>query len=160
MKQDERQIIDLWHDGWHEAHHHLVPASVLTYRTAAYFELWLAECAGTFAVAVRGDIIAGFYGTDGEEISKLYVHSNARGTGIAQALLYQAECTLLDRGVRSAHLYCTAGNTRAGRFYAAHGWRCLSTFTDQLWLPVGVTDNYQVGTEHYTKTLTRASPPV
>lgn len=153
-KEDMRQIVDLWHDGWHEAHHHIVPEPVLAYRTSAHFELWLAQCAGTFSVAVLNSVIAGFYCVDGLEISKLYVHSNARGTGVAPALLCDAEHKLLDQGVREAHLYCTTGNTRAGRFYSRHGWQCLSTSADHLWLPSGVAGRYLTGTDHYTKVLT------
>ena len=48
--------------------------------------------------------------------------AEARGTGLAAALLVDGEKRLAENGVTHAHLLCLPENTRAARFYEKHGW--------------------------------------
>jgi GNAT superfamily N-acetyltransferase len=72
-----------------------------------------------------GDIGAplGFSWVKDDELYQLYVASQARGTGVATALIADAEAQLLSSGVETAWLACAIGNERAARFYEKCGWR-------------------------------------
>ena len=87
--QDDPAIVDIWHDGWHDAHANIVPHGVLEFRTVEYFRLWLKRSPDQFHVALDGDVV-GFVALNGSELIKLYVAAAARGTGTAQALLAYA----------------------------------------------------------------------
>jgi ribosomal protein S18 acetylase RimI-like enzyme len=65
-------------------------------------------------------------------VYQFYVAEAARGTGVASALMADAEATLAARGVDTAWLACAIGNDRAARFYDKCGWRLASTFTSRL----------------------------
>ena len=49
--------------------------------------------------------------------------AQARGTGVAAALMADAEARLSQRGVEVAWLACAIGNERAARFYGKCGWK-------------------------------------
>lgn len=155
---DHAKIIQLWHRGWHEAHTDLVPQDVLPFRTEAHFAMWLREAQDVFYVATRDTELLGFISVKGAEIVKLYLGSHARGTGAAQALLAFAEKLLRDNGVAKAELLCTAGNTRAERFYAREGWRLSDTFEADLWMPKTVAGTFKVPTHRFEKNLTPTIP--
>ena len=57
-----------------------------------------------------------------DELYQMYVSRDARGTGIAQALITDAENRIRGAGQPSAWLACAVGNERAGRFYEKSGW--------------------------------------
>ena len=48
---------------------------------------------------------------------------HARGSGVAAALIDDAEARLAASGVDKAWLACAIGNQRAARFYEKCGWR-------------------------------------
>ncbi|WP_085033496.1 GNAT family N-acetyltransferase [Ensifer aridi] len=152
-EEDRSAILQLWHRGWHDAHAYLVPAEILPFRTPEYFALWLNQAAEHFYVAVHGAVL-GFVSTKGEEVVKLYVDTEARGTGVAGGLLAHAEQLLSGEGVTEAKLHCTAGNIRAQRFYEREGWTLSRTFEDALWLPIGIPGRFTVETHCYHKFLT------
>ena len=150
---DHPAILQLWHQGWHDAHGDLVPAAVLPYRTPQHFEAWLAECVESFFVATVESAVLGFHSVEGAELVKLYVSRDAKGSGIARALLSHAETVLAAEGVSRAELFCTAGNLRAERFYAREGWRLAETYRDALWMPPGVSGTIETLTHRYVKDL-------
>lgn len=150
---EEEAIVQLWHQGWHDAHAGLVPAEVLPYRTESHFLTWLKEAPDTFYVARSGKNLIGFVSLKGIEVVKLYVGEGARGTGVASALLSFAERTLRQDGVLEAELFCTAGNARAERFYLRQGWSLVDTFDDALWAPTGISEKFVVSTCRYLKKL-------
>ncbi|RUZ78308.1 GNAT family N-acetyltransferase [Mesorhizobium sp. M7A.F.Ca.US.006.01.1.1] len=152
QEADRSAIVQLWHQGWHDAHAHLVPAEILAYRTPAHFSLWLEQSTDAFHVAV-GDGLLGFVSINGVELVKLYVSPQARGSGTARDLLSHAEHLLSEQGVAEAELFCTAGNVRAQRFYAREGWRLSRSFEDALWLPDNVAGRFTVETHCYRKHL-------
>jgi hypothetical protein len=59
---------------------------------------------------------------DGSEVHQLFVGSRFYGTGVAAALLQDAEKRLLEANVETAWLACAIGNERAAAFYRKHGW--------------------------------------
>ena len=63
---------------------------------------------------------------------KLYVAANARGTGAAAALLAFGERAIANSGETVAVLYCTAGNTRAQKFYIREGYRLVGSVVPHL----------------------------
>ena len=52
----------------------------------------------------------------------------ARGSGVAVALIAHAEARLAQHGVETAWLACAVGNSRAARFYEKSGWHMAGTF--------------------------------
>lgn len=67
--------------------------------------------------------IAGFCTLNGDELYQLFVTASARGSGVAAALVRDAETRLAEAGVETAWLGCAIGNDRAARFYEKCGWR-------------------------------------
>jgi ribosomal protein S18 acetylase RimI-like enzyme len=68
----------------------------------------------------------------GDELYQLYVSAHARGSGVAAALIADAEARLSEAGVATAWLACAIGNDRAARFYEKCGWRRAATIVSQL----------------------------
>lgn len=81
----------------------------------------LAACAVT--VAEREGRILGFLALEGVEVRLLYVHPEAIGGGIGHALIEDAKKAPI------LELWCFQANTRARRFYEAHGFDAVE-FTD------------------------------
>ena len=69
----------------------------------------------------------GFCIAKGDELYQLYLSAEARGTGVAAALLADAEARFSADGVTVAWLACAVGNDRAARFYEKSGWRRAGT---------------------------------
>ncbi|MFD9898652.1 GNAT family N-acetyltransferase [Mesorhizobium sp. NPDC059025] len=153
---DYPRIVRLWHQGWHDAHAALVPAGVLAFRTIDHFAIWLQEARDAFYVAVDAELL-GFVSTKGSEIVKLYVDRDARGGGVAHRLLFFAELNLAESGVQEAELFCTAGNSRAEKFYQREGWIISRSFDDHLWMPKGQGGRFVVRTHRFQKTVTPAT---
>jgi GNAT superfamily N-acetyltransferase len=150
--EDHTAIVQLWHQGWHDAHAHLVPTEILAFRTPRHFKLWLEQTSDEFYVAKDQELL-GFVSVKDAEVVKLYVSERARGTGVAHSLLSFAEQLLLKKGMTEAELFCTAGNIRAQKFYEREGWSLSRSFDDALWLPDGVTGLFMVRTHCYRKFL-------
>ena len=58
----------------------------------------------------------------GDEVEQVYVDAAHRGSGLAAALLDEAERQVAAGGHAVAWLAVVDGNARARRFYAARGW--------------------------------------
>jgi GNAT superfamily N-acetyltransferase len=86
----------------------------------------------------------------GDELYQFYVSSRARGTGVAAALMVDAEIRLRESGVRTAWLACAIGNDRAARFYEKSGWLRTGIMTDQLEVPNG---SFALDVWRYEKSL-------
>ncbi len=150
---DCEEIVQLWHQGWHDAHANLVPDGVLPYRSKDHFGLWLTEAEDAFFVAADDIGIVGFVSVKGAEVVKLYVSDRARGTRVAQTLLSFAEKLLSESGIARAMLLCTAGNIRAERFYARQGWELSGSYEDALWTPATSNERFFVLTHRFEKDL-------
>jgi GNAT superfamily N-acetyltransferase len=75
-----------------------------------------------------------------------------RGSGIAAALIADAEARLSEAGVATAWLACAIGNDRAARFYEKRGWRRVGIMLNQLETPNGI---FSLEVWRYEKSLTR-----
>lgn len=134
---DRAAVVRLWHDAWHDGHGSVLPAVVVAERSLESFDLRLGPLeAGTLVAELDGNVV-GFAAIEGDEIDQLYVAAEARGTGLAAALLAAAESELVRRGIRDAAIQCSAGNDRAHRFYARAGWRDSGVRQAPIWTPDG-----------------------
>lgn len=119
---DIEPLTSLWSDGWHDAHAAIVPAALTRSRTYASFRERMAAALGEVRVAGPVGAPLGFHWIKGDELYQFYVAAAARGRGIAQALIADAEARMSQRGVETAWLACAIGNGRAARFYEKSGW--------------------------------------
>ena len=115
-------IAAIWETGWHEAHADIVPSDLRALRTTETFRSRALENLADTRAAIIGDTVAGFCMVKDSELYQMYVTGKARGTGIAQALIRDAEDRIAGSGFASAWLACAIGNDRAARFYEKSGW--------------------------------------
>jgi GNAT superfamily N-acetyltransferase len=145
-------LVELWHAGWRDAHLAIVSEALARVRTIDNFRLRLRSDLPDVRVAGAPGRPLGFHTLKGGELNQFYVAASARGTGLAAALMADAEAQLAARGVARAWLACAIGNARAARFYEKCGWRRASTFTSRLDTPDGVIP---LEVWRYEKALTR-----
>jgi GNAT superfamily N-acetyltransferase len=117
------RLARIWYDGWQDAHAAIMPAELKRLRTLESFRERLQ--AGLADVRAAGPVGApvGFCILKHDELYQLYVSAAARSTGVAAALVADAEARLAGAGVETAWLACAIGNDRAARFYEKCGWR-------------------------------------
>jgi GNAT superfamily N-acetyltransferase len=116
------RLASLWYDGWHEAHAQILPEELTRLRTLESFRDRLhAALPNVRVVGPLGEPL-GFCIVQGDELYQLFVSSKSRGSGVAAALVADAEACLSNRGVEIAWLACAIGNQRAARFYEKCGW--------------------------------------
>jgi GNAT superfamily N-acetyltransferase len=125
-------LASLWYEAWQEAHAHLVPAELTRLRTLETFRERLAANIANTRVAGPLGAPLGFCIVRGDQLDQLFVSAQARGTGVAAALVADAEARLAGQGVKTAWLSCAIGNDRAARFYEKSGWRRVGTIVDRL----------------------------
>lgn len=116
------QICTIWESGWHEAHSEIVPQRLCELRTTKSFSQRTADNLGNTHVAVGKALVLGFCMVREDELYQMYVSPKARGTGVAQALMSDAENRIRVNGHDMAWLACAVGNDRAARFYEKSGW--------------------------------------
>ncbi|WP_431201735.1 N-acetyltransferase family protein [Bradyrhizobium betae] len=121
-------LAQLWHDAWHGSHAHLAPPELVRLRTVPSFRDRLAVMLSDVCVAGPAGAPLGFCALKGDELYQLFVSAEAHGSGVAAALIADAEARLTARGVELAWLACAVGNARAARFYEKSGWRNAGTF--------------------------------
>jgi GNAT superfamily N-acetyltransferase len=122
----------LWYAGWQDAHAQIVPAELTRLRTLESFRDRLqAALANVRVVGPAGEPV-GFCIVRGDELYQLFVSAPSRGSGVAAALIADAEARLSENGVATAWLACAIGNARAARFYEKCGWRRVGTVVDHL----------------------------
>jgi len=116
-------LAQLWYDGWQDAHRNVVPKELARARTLDSFADRLLLALDRTFVARNGSDALGFYMLKGDELDQFYVSSAARGTGLAGALISDAEARMRENGTTVAWLACAIGNDRAARFYEKSGWQ-------------------------------------
>jgi len=122
-KTEIDQVAKIWHEAWNDAHAQIVPAELTRLRTLELFRERLETAWPRVRVVGPPGEPLGFYMLKGDELDQLFVAAHARGSGVAAALIADAEIRLAEAGVKSAWLGCAIGNERAARFYEKCGWR-------------------------------------
>lgn len=121
---DMAAVADLWHRGWHDGHAGHVPEGLTAARTLPAFHERTPTRVADTTVAVSGDgELLGFVMVVGDEVEQVFVGAAARGTGLADVLVAEAERQVAAGGHEVAWLAVVAGNARARRFYERCGWR-------------------------------------
>jgi GNAT superfamily N-acetyltransferase len=121
--EDADAVAEIWRLGWLDGHQGLVPQELVDARTEESFRTRAAERVGDTTVAVVDGAIAGFVMVVDDEVEQVYVAAPHRGTGVAGALLEEAERQVRANGHSEAWLAVVAGNARARVFYERSGWR-------------------------------------
>lgn len=122
----------VWYDGWQDGHAAILPAELRRLRTLESFRDRLEAALANVRVVGEVGSPVGFCMLKGDELYQLFVSAAARGSGVAAALIADAEAHLAAAGVRTAWLACAIGNERAARFYEKQGWRRTGTIVSQL----------------------------
>jgi GNAT superfamily N-acetyltransferase len=122
VHDDAKVIAEIWHAGWRDAHVGHVAEDLLAERTAAAFEVRAPGRVGDASVAVIDGAVAGFVVVVDDEVEQVYVAAHYRGSGVAAALLAEAERRVRANGHERAWLAVVPGNARARRFYERNGW--------------------------------------
>jgi GNAT superfamily N-acetyltransferase len=131
------QLARIWHDGWQDAHARILSAELTRHRTLESFRHRLQSALPNVRVAGPTGQPLGLCITSDDELYQLYVSAGARGSGLAAALLADAEERFSALGIQTAWLACAIGNERAGKFYGKHGWRLVGNMISQLPTPDG-----------------------
>lgn len=119
---DAEAVATIWREGWRDGHLGHVPDALVVARTPESFGERAAARVSDTVVAIAGHDVAGFVMVVGDEVEQVYVSGRHRGTGVASALLGEAERLVAANGHERAWLAVVAGNTRARRFYERCGW--------------------------------------
>ncbi len=134
---DAKAVAEIWYRGWQEAHIGNVPDELLQARTKKSFWERAAEHVADTSVATVDGKVGGFVMVIGDEVEQVYVSAGHRGTGVAAALLAEAERLVKANGHGRAWLAVAPGNARARRFYERQGWVDEGLFDHQAPGPDG-----------------------
>ena len=150
------RLAEIWYDGWLDAHLQIVPAQLARLRTLESFGPRLRALLPDVRVAGPPGAPVGFSIVKDDELYQLYVSSEARGSGVAAALIADAEARLRDAGFDTIWLACAIGNDRAARFYEKSGWRRVGTMINHLETSDG---NFDLEVWRYEKSLSPKTKP-
>jgi GNAT superfamily N-acetyltransferase len=152
---DVEAVATIWRAGWRDGHLGKVPGQLVAARTPESFSSRTTQRVDDTVVAVVDGAVAGFVMVVDDEVEQVYVSSGHRGTGVAAALLGEAERLVRSNGHERAWLAVVAGNARARRFYERVGWTDEGAFD----YPAGSAGNtIPVPCLRYVKRLDPASP--
>ena len=119
---DAPAIARIWYFGWRDGHLGHVADELVALRTWESFDQRAAARVADTVVATVDGAVAGFIMVVGDEVEQVYVAGEHRGTGLAAALLTEAERLVAANGHDRAWLAVAPGNARARRFYERRGW--------------------------------------
>ncbi|MEO1016371.1 MAG: GNAT family N-acetyltransferase [Pseudomonadota bacterium] len=146
----------LWFDGWHDSHADIVPLELTQVRTLESFMRRLQAVLANIRVVGAEGAPLGFSVLKDDELYQLFVSAEARGSGVATALIQDAESRLAQSGVTTAWLACAIGNDRAARFYEKSGWTRVRTQLLELETEKG---GFELNIWRYEKALSVPWPP-
>lgn len=132
------RLARIWYDAWQDAHAQILPAELARLRTFESFGERLRVALDQVRVAELSGEAVGFCMVHSDELYQFFVTAAARGTGVAAALVADAEEHLAAAGVATAWLACAIGNERAARFYEKCGWQRTGTVINPLDTPAGI----------------------
>lgn len=147
-------LAKVWFDGWNDAHARIVPAELARLRTLESFRDRLEAALPHVRVVGPFGAPLGFCIVKDDELYQLFVSAQARGGGIASALMADAEKRLSGSGAGTAWLACAIGNERAAKFYENRGWHRAGTMLNHLETPRGT---FLLEVWRYEKALTGAA---
>jgi ribosomal protein S18 acetylase RimI-like enzyme len=124
---DIPSIAEVWHSSWLDGHLGHVPEALHEHRRREDFLRRVPPRLPATTVAVVAGRIVGFVALRDDEVEQLFLAAEARGSGVARALLESAERSIARLHDR-AWLSVAAGNARARRFYERNGWREVAAF--------------------------------
>lgn len=131
------ELAKVWYEAWRDAHAQIVPAELTRLRTLEGFrETLQADLSPVRVVGPIGQPL-GLCVVKGDELYLLFVAAEARGSGVAAALVADAENRLRENGVEKAWLACAIGNVRAAKFYEKCGWRRTGNMINYAETPEG-----------------------
>lgn len=145
----------VWYDAWQDAHAAILPEELVRERTLPSFRERLGKLLRNVRVAGPPGAPVGFCITKDDELYQLFVVREARGAGVAAALVVDAEERIAARGVKTAWLSCAIGNDRAARFYEKCGWRRAGPMIARLEISTG---EFPLESWRFEKTLTPIPP--
>jgi len=122
----------VWFGGWRDAHEQIVPVELTRLRTLESFGTRLRSDLRHIRVVGPFGAPVGFCIVKGDELYQLFVSAPSRGSGVAAALIEDAEARLSEGGVKTAWLAGAIGNERAARFYERRGWYRAGTMVNPL----------------------------
>ena len=125
---DADAVASIWYSGWGDGHLGNVPDELVAIRTEESFWTRAPGRIGETTVAVVGDQVAGFVMVVADEVEQVYVSGEHRGSGVAGALIAEAERQIQANGHPEAWLAVATGNARARRFYERSGWTDAGPF--------------------------------
>jgi GNAT superfamily N-acetyltransferase len=120
--EDAPAVAAVWESAWRDGHLGHVPSELVDLRTPASFRVRAAAMIRRTTVALSDGEVIGFVTVAGDEVEQVFVAAAGRGSGIAAALLAEAERRVAAAGHETAWLAVVAGNARARRFYERSGW--------------------------------------
>jgi GNAT superfamily N-acetyltransferase len=144
-------LAKLWYEAWQDAHARIVPEELTRARTLESFRQRLRADLPNVRVVGPVGAPVGFCTIKDDELYQLFVSAPARGSGVAAALIDDAEARLARSGVDTAWLACAIGNNRAARFYEKRGWHLAGTVVSQLDTTAGT---FPLEVWRYEKALT------
>jgi len=121
--EDADDVAEIWRLGWRDGHLGFVPQELIEARTEESFRSRASERVGDTTVATADGAVAGFVMVVDDEVEQVYVATPHRGTGVAAALMDEAERQVRANGHNRAWLAVVAGNARGRAFYERAGWR-------------------------------------
>ena len=133
-------LAQLWHQGWQDAHAKIAAPGWTQARTLPSFRMRLAAALAETRAAGPVGAPSGLCMLKDDELNQLYVGRDARGSGVAAALIDDGEARLAARGVTVAWLACAIGTDRAARFYEKRGWHRARNDVNTLDTPDGVLE--------------------
>jgi len=139
-ERDIERLGEIWYRGWLDAHAEILPAELKRVRTLESFRPRLQTLLADVGVVGSVGAPVGFYMLKYDEVYQFYVAAEARGTGVATALMAHAEERLAESGIEIAWLACAIGNNRAARFYEKSGWRRVGTIVNHVETSAGPFD--------------------
>ncbi len=150
---EEREIdrlAEIWYEGWQDAHAQILPAELRRFRTLESFRDRLQQALSNVRVVGPSGAPVGFCIIRKDELYQLYVSAASRGSGVATALIADAEARLAEAGIHTAWLACAIGNGRAASFYEKCGWRRAGNVINDAETSEGT---FPVDVWRYEKTL-------
>ena len=107
---DGDTVARIWYLGWRDGHLGHVPDGVLELRDAESFHVRAPQRTSDTTVAEVDGQLAGFIMVVADEAEQVYVSKEFRGSGVADALLDEAERQVRCNGHSTAWLSVVGGN--------------------------------------------------